>query len=314
MHTNRAALQVLGLSGEEPPEACSAALAAVDAAGDEWSEGEWIGDDGQRRIVARRRSAVSAAPGRPRGRDLGSVEILDDRTQLAELSERLHALDKLAALGDMAGGIAHEVRNPLMAVQGFAGLLAARLERDSDEQRWAALIVEGADEANQILTSMLSLAKPDELVLSTVEPDELVRAAERLSAPDDGQRRWTISSTSDCPPFVGDRIKLRQALRNLIANALQAQPDGGAVAIEVRRDAGDVLVRVSDAGPGFAREVRRRALEPFFTTRAEGTGLGLALVQRIAEVHGGRVEIRPENSVLGGAEVSLRIPFRSPLN
>jgi signal transduction histidine kinase len=264
-------------------------------------------------VVARRRSPVARGDAAARGGAPGSVEILDDRTQLRELSERLHALDKLAALGNMAGGIAHELRNPMMAVHGFAAMLQQRLAADTEERRWAGLIVEGASEANAILAGMMSLATPDKLVLATVDPAELAAAAERLARADlGGAAAWTITRAVEAPCFVGDRLKLRQALRNLLANALQAQPGGGTVALELLREGAELVARVSDSGPGIPRGLRGRVLEPFFTTRPEGTGLGLALVQRIAELHGGRVEISSHKSRLGGAEVSLRIPYRSP--
>jgi signal transduction histidine kinase len=323
VRANAAAREVLGASEEELAGTGATWLdraeprgAPSGASGDEagqWNEREYVRGDGKRLVIARRRSPVARTRATARGGAPGSVEILDDRTHFAELSERLHALDKLAALGNMAGGIAHELRNPMMAVHGFAALLEHRLPCGSEERRWAALIVEGAGEANTILTGMMSLATPDKLVLATVDPAELAAAAERLARRDlDGAARWTITRSVDAPPFAGDRIKLRQALRNLLANALQALPEGGTVALDLAREGGELVARVSDSGPGIPRELRGRVLEPFFTTRPEGTGLGLALVQRIAELHGGRVEISAQKSRLGGAEVSLRIPYRSP--
>jgi signal transduction histidine kinase len=95
-----------------------------------------------------------------------------------------------------------------------------------------------------------------------------------------------------------------------VANALQAQPDGGVVDVSITHDRNDVLLRVQDAGPGIAPELRSRVAEPFFTTRAEGTGLGLALVHSIAELHGGRLEVSPSPSPLGGADIAFRLPHQ----
>lgn len=311
VRVNDAALAVL----DEPLErVLGRSSTELDCNSGEWSQHELV-RDGQRLVVAGRRSPVRATSGAQRGTLRGSVEIIDDRTQVVELSERLHALDKLAALGNMAGGIAHELRNPMMAVKGFAAMLAGRLPADSDERRWAGLIVEGVGEADSILTSMMSLASPEKLVLETVDTEELVQSAVRLAKLDaettHGQP-CALTTDVERTTFAGDRIKLRQALRNLIANAMQAQPGGGAVHVDVRCELAELVVRVTDAGPGIPGALRRRVLEPFFTTRAEGTGLGLALVQRIAELHGGRVEISPRPSSLGGADVRLRIPNRSP--
>lgn len=310
VRANAAALAVLGADesavlGRESTD--------FDGHDDEWTEHEVVRPDGSRRVVASRRSVV-ARDLRAGGEPAGTVEILDDRTRVVELSERLHAMDKLSAMGDMASGIAHELRNPMMAVKGFAELLAPRLPEGSDERRWAGLIVEGSAEAETILASMMSLASPEKLALDSVDPHELARAAlrlARLGAERDGECRVELTSSVDCPAFAGDRIKLRQALRNLLANAIQAQPEGGRVHLAIAREGDELVARVQDAGPGISQKLARRVFEPFFTTRAEGTGLGLALVQRIAVLHGGRVEISPLPSPLGGAEVRLHIPFRN---
>lgn len=310
VRANDAAVAALGRTRSELVGS-KQALVAADGAADAWSEHEFVHDDGSRTVLAHRRSAIRAT-GRARA---ASVEILDDRTALVELSQRMHALDKLASLGDMAGGIAHELRNPMMAVQGFAALLAGKLDPSDAAGRWAQLIVEGVDEANAILSSMMSLASPDKLVLETVDPGELAREALAMAARDaglvEGDPRWTLEVCVDAPCFGADRIKLRQALRNLVANAIAAQGASGTVRIELSRDGETLTLRVSDAGPGIPRALASRVLEPFFTTRPEGTGLGLALVERIARLHGGSVHVTPDQGPLGGASIALSIPYRS---
>jgi signal transduction histidine kinase len=121
--------------------------------------------------------------------------------------------------------------------------------------------------------------------------------------------RWTITNSVDCPRFTGDRIKLRTAVRNLVANAIQALPDGGRVAVHVQLAGGEVEIAVHDSGSGVPPHHARRLDEPFFTTKCEGTGLGLVLVGAIAELHGGRFEVSPKNGPMGGAATVLRIPF-----
>lgn len=230
--------------------------------------------------------------------------------------ERLHGLDKLAALGNMAGGIAHELRNPMNAVKGFAGLLRERLPQESKERHWAALIVDGVGEADAILGNLLSLARPEKLVLETVDGIELGRSATEavFSDPLLAQRRadWSIEwthSPAPLPGFVADRLKLRQALRNLLANALEAQPTGGSVHAHLAIDGREVTFSVEDSGAGLSAELEAKVLEPFFTTRAEGTGLGLAFVRQVAELHGGRVEVQGRSSATGGARFVLRFPL-----
>jgi signal transduction histidine kinase len=235
--------------------------------------------------------------------------------ELEELASRMRALDRLAALGRMAGGIAHELRNPMHAIGGFAALLAERLEPGSRERTFAARISEAVADANGVLASMLGLCSREPLALETLDALEVARAARAIALEEAGDAagaRWTIDLRGPAAPLVGDRIKLRQALRNLLANAIQVLPDGGRIAVAVARHRGSVAFAVEDSGPGFPREIAARALEPFFTTRAEGTGLGLALARSIAELHGGRIEIDERRSELGGARVTLRIPDSSP--
>ena len=125
---------------------------------------------------------------------------------------------------------------------------------------------------------------------------------------------WTTELVGPAASIRADRIKLRQAVRNLIANACDAQPTGGAVRIEMVPCSGSVEIVVSDNGPGVPLENVDRICDPFFTTRANGTGLGLALVQRVVELHGGAVELREAPAPLQGASFVLRIPEEPPVN
>lgn len=248
-------------------------------------------------------------------------ELNEANRERGELAERLHIADKLTALGTMAAGIAHEIRNPLNAVRGFAELLAARprggIENITDERerRWAKLIVEGVCEVDAIIDGLLSFGSPETLRLETIDGRELLEGAARLATQlDPGQDLALrgIRVRSDVPAFHGDHIKLRQALRNLLENALEAQAGLPAprVEAELRRDGNELVCSVSDAGPGVPADLRARILDPFFTTHADGTGLGLALVSVIARLHGGSVQCAPVPSVLGGALFVLRIPFQ----
>ncbi|MFT5284035.1 MAG: two-component system sensor histidine kinase HydH [Planctomycetota bacterium] len=273
--------------------------------------------DGVRLVIASRYSEVASkldGDNEAERAISGSVEILDDRTEIAQLTERLHTRDKVQSLGTLASGIAHEIRNPLNAVQGFASLLEREFEADSKAAHWASLIVEGAHEANSIITSLLCLGRPESLVSEAIDPEDLLSQAVRAALPvgPDGHSddsKWKITATTTAPHFEGDRIKLRQAVRNLIANAIDIQPDGGEVEVVLLQEGQHIVICVRDAGPGVPDDIRGKVTDPFFTTRAEGTGLGLALACTIAQVHGGRVEVSPEASRLGGAEFFIRFPF-----
>ena len=310
VRANGAALSILGLAAAELVGCQAHPL--LDAGGGEqhaggWTEREIEAPDGARRVLYSRRCAV------PQG---GSVEILDERTALVELTERLHALDKLAALGHMAGGIAHELRNPMHAAKGFAELLARRLEPGGKEHHYARRVVESVAGAEEVLSSMLTLARPERAAPELVDPqalvDEALRAALEARLAEGAPSPWCVERVIAAPRFLGDRVKLRQALRNLIANAFDVQPQGGQVRVSARAQGGELLLCVEDAGPGVPAALRTRVLDPFFTTRPDGCGLGLALVATIAGLHGGRVDIPSRRSELGGALFQIAIPLALP--
>ncbi len=269
---------------------------------------EFRGRDGRRLTLASHRSDVVSESGEVSG----SIEVFDDRTELMDLNARVHQMDKMAALGTMAAGIAHEIRNPMNAVKGFADLFLRGREPGTKDHRWATLISEGVREVDAIITSLLTFAQPEKLAVEEVEAADLVEGAVAASL----QRTpgglaadaWEITTECEAGALRGDRIKLRQALRNLISNALDVQPEGGAVRVRVRAAGDAVEFTVEDAGPGVPQEIAGRIADPFFTTRAEGTGLGLSLVHTIARLHGGSLEVLPDPSELGGAALRLTVP------
>jgi signal transduction histidine kinase len=265
--------------------------------------------DGTCRVVATRTAQVCGDNEVP----LGHVLVLDDRTHLTRITERLHQQSKMAALGTMAGGIAHEIRNPMNAIRGFAGLLLRELDGETTAAKWASKIVEGSTEVDAIITSTLALAHPERLALETVNATELANQAleiARIDAEREGHaQNFVLEVHGDSSAVVHvDRLELRQALRNLLANAMQAQTTGGRVELTVASADHGVCFTVDDAGPGIPSELAARVSEPFFTTRAQGTGLGLALVHTIAQLHGGELTIFESSSPLGGARVQITIP------
>jgi len=250
------------------------------------------------------------------GAHTGSVEVFDDRTELNMLAQQVHQMDKMAALGNMAAGVAHEIRNPMNAVKGFADLFQRSLDPESQNYRWAGLISAGVREVDGIITSLLSFARPEKLSVeaidSTLLVEDAIAAALQRTPGDRDRSAWKINREVAHISFRGDRIKLRQALRNLISNALDVQPNGGALRIEVRDLGKCLLFIVGDAGPGVSEAIAGRITDPFFTTRAEGTGLGLSLVHTIVRLHGGSLDILDAPSALGGAEIQFQIP-KNPL-
>jgi signal transduction histidine kinase len=303
---NQAACEVFGLEAE----ACGAAADAQLANAATGRSTEVRRADGSPRQVVVRCATVHDAEGQV----IGSVQTLDDQTDLVAAERRLQQQSKLASLGTLAGGIAHEVRNPLNAIRGFGSLMATELQDDERLGRWASHIVSGADEVEEIVAATMRLARSGEVAAESVSARELAQEAVQLAQstrPEAVRTQWRIEVAGTDQACSGERIELRQALRNLIVNAMDAQPKGGTVRITVDSCDAWTTFQVDDAGPGVSAEIADRVREPFFTTRAEGTGLGLALVHSIADLHGGELELDAEPSRLGGACFRLRVPSQA---
>ncbi len=300
--SNPAAAALLGSA----PEALGLAWARLREEAETDAAGRliWRSPQGLR-VLAERSVRLPGAAG-------GLLQILDDQTHLAELEQRMQGASKMAALGTLAAGIAHEIRNPLNAVGGFGDLLARRLPAGSKERHWADLIGAGVAETNRIITGLLHFARPGQIALAELALEGLlVELASGAEA--HGAAARAVRVEVDCPPLRvrADGAKLRQALRNLLENALDWSPDGGRVRIRAWSADGEACVAVEDQGPGVPAETQAQLFEPFFTTRAEGTGLGLALAHTVAALHQGSLTVDAQRSELGGARFLFRWPTTS---
>jgi signal transduction histidine kinase len=264
--------------------------------------------DGSARTLA---GSVEEIPGG------GWVEIFSDRTEVRLLRSQMNRLDTLAGMGEMAAGIAHEIRNPLSAVQGFAGLMQQKLEQESMPERdvlmrYCDRIRRGSAEVENIIANLLLWARPGSAQAETLAVsalmDELRQDGSALAAQFSG-RHFEVRGPEAELHVRADRMRLKLALVNLVRNALEAVPENGHVTVRARLASGRALVSVEDDGPGIPEHLRTRMFQPFATSKAHGTGLGLALARRFVEVHGG--EIRPSNSSLGGAAFEVSLPLVS---
>lgn len=297
---NAAARELLGLDQGDPLESLSLAvdqpeglLPIVDA-------------KGVQRTLDLRKAVVRSEDGSA----TTQLQILEDRTEIERVTEHLHSQARMAALGTMAGGIAHEVRNPMNAIRGFAALLQRSHGTDATVDRHTQRIIAGVDEVDAILSSVLAFADPEKLSLERLDAATCLQDAIQLVQRDNRELAdWKLIAEPAEASFVGDGFQLRIALRNLIANAIDAQPHGGTVHMSVGCNEVDLFFQVDDAGQGLDSSILQRLRDPFFTTRPEGTGLGLALVDTIARLHGGSLEIDPTRSPLGGARFTLRVPL-----
>lgn len=271
---------------------------AADDPSDVPSEREIESLEGARRRVA---STVSLLD------DGGRLEVINDLTEVAHLRTQLNRLDTLAALGEMAAGIAHEVRNPLNGISGFAGLLERGFEQgrggDAEMRRCVERIRKGVGDVDAIITGLLMWARPERLAKTRFDlRDLVVDAVAELS----GFGGVDTVLPSYAVTVEADRTKLRIVLGNLLRNAREAAGEGGRVRIGTHKDGDVPNIVVEDSGPGIPAEVRGRLFTPFATTKADGTGLGLAIARKLTEVHGGELVLRAGS--LGGARFVVVLP------
>jgi signal transduction histidine kinase len=231
---------------------------------------------------------------------------------LAESHRRAAHSEKLAAVGRLAAGVAHEVRNPLGVIRSSAALVLEDLSEGTDSRRAAQFIVDEVDRLNALVTALLDYARPFAPRQEPVELAGLVAAVEPLVRGALEPKRGRLDAAqSDELALRGDPDLLAQLVYGLALNAAEAIGEGGRIELRARRRGGAVELLVRDDGPGVAPEHVGRLFEPFFTTKATGTGLGLATAARIAEAHGGALELVPGGG-LGpdgrGACFCVRLP------
>ncbi len=242
----------------------------------------------------------------------GALCLMSDLTELFELQKQMRWKENLAALGEMSAGIAHEFKNALATISGYAQMIRSEANTD-DLADSADRIIRQTQALTHVVTEFLRFSRPLELTEETVRLEAMVeQVAEEICnvIPD----RASIRPTGSFAEIAGDEGLLRQALLNLVRNAAEAVSSAGErgmVLIEgaTEERAGRLWQRitVTDNGPGIPTESLTKIFVPFYTTKAEGTGLGLALVQKIAVQHGGSVEAR--NRSEGGAEFILWLPL-----
>jgi signal transduction histidine kinase len=213
--------------------------------------------------------------------------------------------ERLATFGQLIGSIGHELRNPLGVIESSLYIIENRTSGDERAQKHVGRIKEQLGVANNIISALLDMIRDRPLARAPVQLGELLDSVLRsLPSP---PKQVTVQGFDQIPAVQGDAVQLRQVLSNLVENAFHAAGPEGSVAIEAVVDGqGRVQVSVEDSGPGVDPEVLRRLFEPLITTKTKGIGLGLALVKRILERHGGDISYLPREGQ--GARFVARIP------
>ncbi len=265
------------------------------------------GPDGHRRILRGRASPLRS----PEGRLLGAVEVFDDITETVRLRERAERASRLKQLGEMAAGVAHEIRNPLNGIEGFASLLARDLPPEDKRHRYATLVIDGVRDLNRTVSGLLEFTKPRRLERTSTDPRRLVATILELITPEAGTVTVTLEDRWLAGEILIDPGQIKQVVLNLVQNALHAVTEGepragGRVQVTIAREGEALVLLVDDDGPGVPASERQRIFTPFHTTRENGTGLGLAVAHTIVSLHGGSLAV--EESDFGGARFRLMIP------
>ena len=260
-----------------------------------------------------------------RGRDAGATLFFKDLTRVEQLEERERLRDRLAALGEMAAAIAHEVKNPLAGIEVMAGILKRQLPESPDAQNILADIIKEAKMANVIVQEVLAFVRPIRLQVEDISLADVIRDAIATAESHSlkGQVQLRVEVPEALRPIQGDPHQLRQIFTNLLTNAFEAMDGAGSIDITATAvDADDesataaeqatgptILITVSDNGPGIPPEVTDRIFSPFFTTKPQGSGLGLAIVRKIVDAHDGRIDVSERAG--GGTVFRVTLPVRN---
>ncbi|MFO0709199.1 MAG: ATP-binding protein [Sandaracinus sp.] len=241
----------------------------------------------------------------------GSFVIFQDLTELMALRHKAERADRLAVLGSLAAGLAHEIRNPLGSISGSVELVRDGASLEAEDRRLLDSVLKETDRLNELVTTMLEVGRagPAERLRVPVGPiaREVIELARRGASE---TRVELILEPDDQVGGVIDPQQIRQVLWNLVRNAIQFSPPQGRVEVRVRRDESALVIEVSDEGPGIAEADRERLFDMFFTRRRRGLGLGLALTKQIVDAHHGEITALPHTPK--GSLFRVRIPHEAP--
>jgi two-component system sensor histidine kinase PilS (NtrC family) len=241
---------------------------------------------------------------------LGLLIAFQDLTAFKALEDQLKRADRLAALGRLASGMAHEIRNPLASISGSVQLLLEDGGVNEEDRQLMKIVVKEADRLSMLLSNFLNFARPAPLQLEWVDITIVLDELLALLIASGQFQHVTLEKVYKGPIMLNiDLQKMHQVLWDLLINACEATPPGGKVCVKVDTTQGNIIIE--DSGSGIAEEDRDKLFEPFYTTKNKGTGLGLANVYANVEAHKGRIYV--ESSTLGGARFVIELPQQNPM-
>jgi two-component system sensor histidine kinase PilS (NtrC family) len=239
---------------------------------------------------------------------VGFVVTFQDLSEIKEEAERQRMQERMAAVGELAARMAHEIKNPLASISGSAQVLESAGTLDEKDQRLLRILIDESRRLSGILDGFLEYTRPQRAAFGPCNVSAMLRDCVDLLVRSEEHRddHRLVLRVPENLNLRGEEHQLRQIIWNLSRNALQAMPDGGELEITAVRRNGRVVLRWQDTGVGMTEEVRRQAFEPFVTTRPGGTGLGLAVVYAAVAEHGGTIAI--DSTLGGGTVVTVELP------
>ena len=244
------------------------------------------------------------------GQQLGTVLLFRDLSEVKALQEQIKRAERLAAIGQLAAGIAHEIRNPLGALKGFLQYFQRKLELQEQDRTYLAVMLNEVDRLNTVISNLLDFARPKDPVLEPCDLAELIRHVLTLLAGDLQAKQLQVENalTAPLPPMRLDCDQITQVLLNILLNAIQATAPQGQIKISVywQTDANRVELAISDTGKGIAPADVPKIFDPFFSTKKQGAGLGLAIAYTIIENHHGDITV--ESTEGQGSAFRIRLP------
>jgi two-component system sensor histidine kinase HydH len=255
--------------------------------------------------------SLSAAPLKDEtGREMGLVLLLRDLREIRDLQEKVRRSERLASLGRLAAGVAHEIRNPLSSIRGFAQYFMRRLKGQEEEQGYASIMVKEVDRLNRVISELLDFARPKEPHREPHTLEEILDYSLKLLESELASQGVTVEKAYEpnLPMARVDRDQFSQAFLNLFLNSLESIEGEGKIKVSLKKisQLPALEVAIMDTGRGIAREDLGKVFEPFFSTKRKGSGLGLAIVHQIVEGHGGNIAVDSQEGM--GTTFRITLP------
>lgn len=228
------------------------------------------------------------------GQEMGSVILLRDLREVRDLQEKVRRSERLASLGRLAAGIAHEIRNPLSSIRGFAQFFGNRF-RGQEEEGYAAVMIKEVDRLNRVISELLDFARPQKPHLERQNLQSILESILVLLEEELRKKKIDVEKNyeTDLPLVMADHDQISQAFLNLLLNSIESMGEKGKICLSLKKvQSGAVEIVIEDTGRGIPAEDIEKIFEPFFSTKRKGTGLGLAIVHQIIEGHGGEIKVK----------------------